>query len=397
VMLDAKRIANWQKLKSIEVIDDYTLKFTLTDYPYDAPVALLNAINMFSPTAFKTNGKDWCYQNAVATGPFQVTEFKRDVSITMKKFDNYWGKSQGYPYLDGVVMKQISDSISSQAMMESKQVDIWENMPVVSMSGAMVKKGFKANYTGPVQKQLWYLYPEVKPTSIFNDIKVRQAVAAAIDTEAIAEAVGKGTYEGLHQLVPKGLKGYNPNYKGIPFDPAKARQLLTEAGYPTGFKTNLYYSAENSDMADAATAIQAFLSDVGISAEIVALTQASYFPAIFGKGWDGLLIGFAMTGNDPFCVSAFSTFMGPNRSLPFSLRPWSQEVLDLLDKGLHSYDTTTRATIGQQLIKAASDQQNVIPLYCYGMPSVLQPWVHDVHPADGYGVRHMYKVWMEAH
>jgi len=385
-------------LKSIDIIDDYTVRFSLTDYPYDAPISLLNNVLMYSPTAFAKNGKDWCYTHAVATGPFMVTDYKADVAITMKRFDNYWGKDQGYPYLDGILLKKIPDPVTAQTTMESKQADQWQIIPNPSLATDLAKKGFIVNATGPVQLSLWYLYPDTKPNSIFNDIKVRQAVAAAIDIPAITKLLGKGGYAALNQLVPAGLDGYNPTYKGIVYDPANAKKLLTDAGFPTGFSTNLTYSAENQEHIDASTAIQSYLAKVGINTTLIPLTAPAYFPAIFGAGWDGLFFGFSGCGNDQACISSFNTWMGPDRGLPFLLRGWSPATVELLSKGMHTYDAATRKTIGQQLMAMATDQWNVIPLYGEPMVSINQPWVHDDHPRYGLGYsRTPFKVWMDAH
>jgi peptide/nickel transport system substrate-binding protein len=395
-MIDGHKAS--KNLKSVDVIDDYTVRFSLTDYPYNTVIDMLNGVLMYSPTASKTHDKNWTFTHAVGTGPFMVTDFQQDVAITMKKFDNYWGKSLGYPYLDGIILKRMPDPVTAQATMESKQADQWAIIPNPSLAPDLAKKGFKVNGTGPVQLSLWYLYPDTKPNSIFNDIKVRQAVAAAIDIPSMVQLLGKGSYSALNQLVPKGLDGYAPDYKGIPYNPANARKLLADSGHPDGFNTSLTYSAENAEMSDACTMIQSYLSAVGIKVNIIPLTSAAYFPAIFGAGWDGLFFGFSGCGNDQACISSFNMWMGPNRSLPFLLRSWPTAVTDLLDKGLHTYDAAARKPIGQQLIAAATDQWNVIPLYGEPMVTINQPWVHDDHPKYGYGYsRTPYLMWMDPH
>jgi len=73
------------------------------------------------------------------------------------------------------------------------------------------------------------------PDSHFHDIKVRQAIAYAIDNTAIAKALGHGFYEPVNQWFPKKNIAYNPDIVGYPYNPAKAKQLLAEAGYPNGF------------------------------------------------------------------------------------------------------------------------------------------------------------------
>jgi ABC-type transport system substrate-binding protein len=394
--IDNKRFSLAPKLISIDIVDDYTLKFNMNDYPYNTKNIILQ-VNFYSPTAIETNGKEWARDHAVATGPFKVVDFQRDVAITCEKFTDYWQKDKGYPYLDKVVFKRVGDALVAKAMMEAGEADSWEGMSDPTVTVEMATRGFKAYYSGrPVNALQWFLYPEVKPNSIFNDIKIRQAIAYALDKEGIAKAIGKGIYDPLNQLVYKGLYGYNPDYKGYPYDPSKAKQLLADAGYPTGFQTQLVHDAA---MPDEAAAVQANLKAVGIDAKLVPLTEGAWFPALFGMGWDGLNLAFSGTGNDKYCIASFNEWLGPNRSLPFILRDWSPEVISLLEQGLHTYDLEARKAIAMKLMTTAAEQLNVIPVYQRPIAVLNQAWVHSKHPEEGGygGGRHIYRVWMDKH
>ena len=392
--IDNKRFSLWPAVVSIDVIDEHTLKFSLNDYPYNTKNIILSE-TFYSQTAIETNGIEWARDHAVATGPFQVVDFQRDVAIVCEKFDDYW--QEGYPYLDKVIFRLVTDPLVAQAMMEAGEADSWEGMADPTVTVDMAKKGFKAYYSGrPVNALQWYLYPEVKPDSIFNDIKIRQAIAHAIDNESIAAAIGKGIYDPLNQLVYKGLYGYNPDYEGYPYDPERARELLEEAGYPDGFNTQLVYEVP---FEDPATFMRDYLLDVGIDAELVPVTQGAWFPMLFGMGWDGLNLAFSGAGNDKYCIASFNDWLGPNRSLPFILNDWSPEVLALLDEGLHTYDDEARKDVAKRLMTAAAKELNVIPIFQRPIAVLNQAWVHSRHPEEGgYGIgRHIYRVWMDPH
>jgi hypothetical protein len=81
------------------------------------------------------------------------------------------------------------------------------------------------------------------------------------------------------------------------------------------------------------------------------------------------------------------------------LNDWSPEVLALLDKGLHTYDLEARKVVAMQLMTAAAEQLNVIPVYQRPIAVLNQPWVHSRHPEEGgYGSgRHIYRVWIDKH
>ena len=388
-----KTFALWQRVTSIDVIDDYTLRFTLSDYPYDVKDIILTEVKFYSPTAIETNGRDWALMNETGTGPFTVVDVQPDVSITMDRFDDYW--QEGYPYLDRIIYKTIGDALVAQALMENGEADEWASPSDPTIFVEMEKKGFIARYTGrPLNSLQWFLYPENKPDSIFNDIKIRQAVACALDTEGIALAIGKGIYDPLNQLVYKGLYCYNPDFHDNDYNLDKARQLLEEAGYPDGFETSLTYEPGEKD--DAA-AIADCLGKVGIEVELNMVNMGSYFQIIM-TGWDGLALIFSGVGNDMYGISSFSSWLGPTRSIPFQMRDWSPEVLALLEEGLHTYDEEARKEIAVRLFTAAVKELNVIPVYQRPNAVLYQPWVHSLYPEDG-GIseRHIYKVWMDEH
>ena len=398
--IDNKNISLWPVIDSMEIIDNYTLKFNLSDYPYNTKNVILDQ-TFYSPTAFENSGAteeeriEWARDHAVATGPFQVVDFQRDVAIECEKFEDYW--QEGYPYLDKVIFKLITDPLVAQAMMEAGEADSWEAMADPTVTVEMAKRGFKAYYSGrPVNALQWFLYPEVKPESIFNDLKVRQAVAHAIDNEGIALAIGKGIYDPLNQLVYEGLYGYNPDYEGYPYNPERAMELLAEAGYPDGFSTQLVYEVP---FEDPATIIRDNLLAVGIDAELVPMTMGAWFGSLFGAGWDGLNLAFSGCGNDQYCIASFSEWLGPNRSIPFILNEWSPEVLALLDEGLHTYDEEARKDVAIRLMTAAAEELNVIPVFQRPIAILNQPWVHSEHPEEGGygGGRHIYRVWMDPH
>ncbi len=390
-----KTFSLWPVVSSITVIDTLTLKFNLTDYTYDTPEAILTGAHFHSPTAIQANGKDWALVNETGTGPFRITEIKPDVSITMEKFADYWQKDKGYPYLDKLIYKTVGDALVAQALMESGQADTWETPSDPTIFPQMEKKGFIAKYSGrPINALQWFLFPEVKADSIFNDINVRQAIACALDTKGIALSIGKGIYDPLNQLVYQGLYAYNPDFHDYDYNVEKAKKYLADAGYPTGFDTTLTYEPGEKDDA---TAIADCLGKVGINVKLNMVSFGAFFQAAM-TGWDGLLLLFSGVGNDIYGISSFSTWLGPTRSMPFQMRDWSPEVLSLLNKGLHTYDAELRKDIAKQLFTAAAAQLNIIPVYQRPNAVLYQKWVHTDYPGDG-GIqyRHIYKVWMDPH
>ena len=143
---DTGRLTDGQFVKSIEVLDEYTVRLNCTEY---TSVTLLNYgwLQQYSPTAFNTRGgKEWARTNAIGTGPFKLVEFKRDAFIKYERNDDYWRK--GLPYLDGMEVRYVPDPVTASMMMEAKEADIWLDISNVTQIVDLEKKGFKINW-GP--------------------------------------------------------------------------------------------------------------------------------------------------------------------------------------------------------------------------------------------------------
>ena len=121
----ASKRSELTQVKSVDVVDDYTVRLNLKtwDNTIDG-AALYYAGNMISPLAFQTNGKAWIEKNPVGTGPFKFVSWERDVSLVYQKNTNYW--QPGKPYLDKIQFRVIADPMVSLAALERREIDIQE-------------------------------------------------------------------------------------------------------------------------------------------------------------------------------------------------------------------------------------------------------------------------------
>src|SRR5690606_38220236 len=121
------------------------------------------------------------------------------------------------------------------------------------------------------------------PDSPFSNINVRRALSYAANDEEIAQVIEHGLYPAVNQIAPPDAWYHSPDVVGYPFNPDKAKQLLTEAGYPNGFKTTLSFRSSTRDM-DVYTAVQSYLAEIGITAELDAADSARFLQ-ITMEGW----------------------------------------------------------------------------------------------------------------
>ncbi len=182
--------------------------------------------------------------------------------------------------------------------------------------------------------------------------------ARVVRAETMAQAQGYGYVSGYYnQIYPKGYVAYNPNIKGYPYDPAKAKELLTKAGYPNGFKTSLYCTSP--PMGDFESATQNYLKAVGIDAEIKPLAGASYNVANT-QGWTNGLFrsqSAASLGTDPGYQTAIYLSSPPTSWFSVA-RP--TDMQDLLSAAMQEVDLQKRYVLFQELCKNLVDTNALI-------------------------------------
>jgi peptide/nickel transport system substrate-binding protein len=251
-------------------------------------------------------------------------------------------------------------------MMQAGQADVW--MTSTAQETADLKaKGFNV-----VQTPTTYmvLYPDsVNPNSPFANKKVREALEYAIDRPAMAKALGFGFIVPVDQPAHKGTQGYNPNYPVRAFDPAKARQLLAEAGFPN-IKTKLTIG---QTAGSAGAIIKNYLADVGIDVTLDVADTGRYWGAVNG-GWDGLFYG-TLAVNPQFCV-AWLDHVGPMPLMKFASMAKSKEYLDICAKVITAPDVPTMEKLTMDMVTQAGLDAMFIPLILNLGTSVFKPGFH---------------------
>ena len=339
-------------LTSTDVVDPYTVRFNLSQYNNSIFNQLAFTV-VISPTAFQKNGIEWTRVNPVGTGPFKFVDFKRDVYAKYTKFNDYWDK--GKPYLDGIELLYFADQTTAVMAFEAGGAQIFASTS--GKNAADLKaKGYNIRAMPGITRFL--AWDSANSDSPFSNQKVREAVEYAIDKVAIAKAVGYGFMYGTNQLCPNEYAGYNTDLTGRNYDPAKAKQLLKEAGYPTGFKTRLI--ATVTDDRDALVAIQTFLKEVGIEVTLDLGDRARY-EQVRREGWKNALM-LGGTGTDTNMNQRLSADLGATS--PFyapMLRPpdWQMALI----QSMAARDIESRKLKLQQLMVVTSETAFVCPLW----------------------------------
>jgi peptide/nickel transport system substrate-binding protein len=351
--------------KSWEVVDDYTFKVSFVTWQ-NTHIRNFTGISttFVSPTAFDKNGIDWMRWNMVGTGAFQQKKYVNDVTLEATKFADYWDK--GKPYLDQVNLLYVTDQLTRLALFKSGGGHV---MGVAPKDAADLKNsGYTIN---AYPAAAYVLVPDsVNATSPWANQKVRMAAEYAIDREAMSRAFGYGYQPAAYQLAPLGNKAIVSTITGRKYDTAKAKQLLTEAGFPNGFKTTIITSSTLDR--DGATAIQAYFSAVGIQATID-FVEAARLNAVLTGTWTGILY-HQLRPFPNFNADLALEFGSPQTTFYKSMKKpdgW-QAILDA---------TMTSTEQDAKLMQAASqalyDDCTAIPIYYYSSLYATQNYVRD--------------------
>lgn len=259
---------------SYEATDDYTVVLTYTEFA-NTWADVLGEVYIYCPAAYEANGADWAAIHAVGTGPFIMDELVQDSQITYSRNDNYW--VEGQPYLDGVTVKFISDSTTQTAAFMNGELDVYRN-PSTSTAIKQLRDTYRnaALDAADLAGITYMMFCSGVEESPFYDVKVRQAVMHAVNWDDMAE----GIYDGLGASTPlmavPGSWAYDEKVQQYEYDPELAKQMLADAGYPNGFDTVISYNNENAANETCATILQAYLSMVGINAEVNSMTNADF-------------------------------------------------------------------------------------------------------------------------
>ncbi|MGW4728342.1 ABC transporter substrate-binding protein [Streptomyces shenzhenensis] len=251
------------RIKSVEKTGDYGLRITMKQ-PYAYLVDDLYNVYMASPTSLKNSGAKGQSQHPVGSGPFKFSSISSQ-ELVLEKNDKWWG---GAPKLDKITITLLPDNSARVAALRAKRVDWIEGADPDDLA-SLKSAGFVTTQKAFDWIWGWVLDVSKKP---FNDAKVRQALNYAIDRKAIADDLMLGTAVPETQTVPQANPAYDANDNTYTYDPDKAKQLLTEAGYPNGFQFSLgYISSGSGTMKPKAMneALQAQLAKVGVKVNLV--------------------------------------------------------------------------------------------------------------------------------
>ncbi len=270
--------------EDVQVVDEYTTKWVYSNPTYLADTRLTRGyLSVPSMTAIESMGTETFKRNPVYSGPFKFTEWVQSSHVNFTQNDEYdWAAEPmlhtGPAYLDGINYVEIADAQSRADALESGSIDVMENVAPVHVDRFRNDNRFKL-FEIVVQGGTWSLDPnmDLAPT---DDIRVRQALAHAIDKNAINQVIYFGLETPTHRYLASPLFGSNPDQVDLyPYDPAKAVELLEGAGWTVGTDGIRVKDGQRllikwlTPFQAVAELVQAQWREVGVDTEITVIVQ----------------------------------------------------------------------------------------------------------------------------
>ncbi len=301
-----------QTLKDMQAVDRYTVRFQ-TKNPFPSIMSYL-AISTTDNIVAKESGDfsrdktwgDWDTpeKSWIGTGPFVFEKAVTSVRVEMKRNPDYFKK--GLPYLDSLVFLDVPDMSTRIAAMTSGKLDLWyaEVPPVTAATVGKIAPQLQIQRCPTITPMVTFMRTDQAP---FNDARVRRAALMALDQDSYIKTAFLG--EALRSTI---LPPLNPSYlkldefppelrRNMEYNPAEAKRLLAEAGYPNGFDTVFNaYSGYGSPYTEAMETMSQMLNAVGIRAKLTYLLRAVYDQQTVSGEWQGLRAAKAGDIENPY-------------------------------------------------------------------------------------------------
>jgi peptide/nickel transport system substrate-binding protein len=346
----SKEMTIFKSVTSVDVVDEYTVRLNLTKFEWTimSYLATHAGCRILSPKALTENTPEELLFKPVGTGPFKFVSYQKDTVVKYERFDDYW--QEGKPYLDAINYKIFADNTTATMAMQAGEVDVL----TVTAQDMMDLKDSGFNIAECIGNIVILVPDGANADSPFADVRVRQALSYAIDREMLAESLGYGYYTPTHQTFGEWSDmGYNPDIVGYPYDPAKAKQLLTEAGYADGFETSIIVGRASEDLE---LAIQDMLADVNITAQIQEVTGAKFAELSVVSGWQNGMLSMRTSIGEGHQDPAHIMLYAYMSEIANKSKYFPDDLKALFNQTKTEIDLVKRKALFQEVMKKAIDE-----------------------------------------
>ena len=354
----------------VKVVDDHTFQITITeDFSPSLVLSLLSSsvgsvVDMKTVMDHETNGDmgyGWLRTNSAGSGAYTLRSWRADKSVVLEANPTYRG---GTPALKRVVIRHVAEPAAQSQLILRGDVDIARDIAPNQLAG--VADNVEISATTVPQESLYYVGLNLK-TAPFQNLKVRQAMHYLVDYDGMVNSFLEGKKK-IHQTFwPSGLwASLDENMYN--FDPAKAKALLAEAGYPNGFDVRLD-SPNSSPFSNIAQSIKATMAQGGIKVTIILGEQKSVLTKYRARQHEMLLINWGPDYMDPH-TNADSFARNPDNSDNAKSKPlaWRNswdipEITRMTDAAVRERDKGKREQMYRDLQRKVMEEGPFIIMF----------------------------------
>ncbi len=327
--------------------------------------------------------------NIVTNGPFRLTDWQLNRRIVVEKNPNYWNADT--VRLQGVVFHPIDSAVTEERMFRANQLHYTQSVPLGKI--ALYKSMANSPYVqAPLLGTYYYMFNTTEPP--LDDIRVRRAMAMAIDRETLADTVLQNTSLPAYSFIPPGMPGYQPSAL-IAYDTRTAKELMAEAGHPNGENWPAvevtFSSAENNRKI--AVAMQQMWKDVlNIDVTVTNLEWKVYLDTLVQMNYQLANAGWFADFIDPSAFLSIFVTDGGNNATGFA-NPRFEDLV--YRQAPRAATPELRMTLFHEAEAILIEEMPIIPLFSSTSKHLLQPSVRGLRSniLDRVNLRY---VWLES-
>ncbi|HMH54229.1 MAG TPA: ABC transporter substrate-binding protein [Candidatus Acidoferrum sp.] len=357
-----------EKVRDVEIVDPFRIRFHLHE-PFPDFMAfygtLATASGWVVPKKYVEKVGDAGFlKHPIGLGPYKFVKDTPGIELVMEANESYWRK---VPSVKRLIFKSVTEATTRAAMLKKGEVDIAYLLDAPTALELKRDPNLKLAFSGAIGIHFIDFFDQWDPKSPWHDRRVRMAANLAIDRRALNEAETLGASRLTGAMVPRKFEFALP-LETYPFDPAKAKQLLAEAGYPNGFDAgNLYPYPPYFQMGEI---VANDLATVGIRTKFVTMERAAFQKAWLSKSLKGVCVCVhALYGN---AASRMAEFVPGDGSFSRGVDP---DVDALYKQQARETDKKKREAMLHQIQQLLYERVRFGPIWEYIWPSGIGPRV----------------------
>ena len=366
----------------IEAVDDFTVNIT-TETPnatLPASLAANKSVGIISSASLNDDGT---ISIPIGSGPFVISEVESTIRLVLERNDTYW--QEGLPYLDAVEITPITDDTARELALEGGEVDWIFTIAPQNLEALIASEDVVVELSPRLSYDYFGLNLNREP---FDDVRVRQAIAYAIDRQQICDFAFFSLCEAIHGPTASGTPWYFP-YAPYERDLERARELLDEAGVGDGFTMEIMPAIGFDETIRGAQIVQQQLAEIGITVEIDQVEFSEWLDRQAAGEFDAFMLSWlGLTDAEDYFYLQHRT------GQTFNLTGYSNPDFDaLVDEGRTISDFDERYAVYQEANRILVDDAPYIYMYAKSEVKAWAPYV------EGFSVRpdsavNFWTVWL---